>query len=323
MMKYLTLACTLVLIVILSACAVVEENAGEESTTSPSPSPILPTLTQAASETPQPSPSDTPSPTASPSEIPQVILPPEPVEILFTASDGQELNGLYFPASDTPAPVIVLMPWSRGNQTEWEEIAYWLQGRGLFVREPNYARTWKSSNWYPKRTLGMPLGVFTFNFRSCEAADGCQAYLPAEWLLDAQAALLTASQLQGVDPDRILAAGASIGADGAVDACAWMNSTDLGTCLGGFAISPSSSLTVDFSAEVETLLAQEKPGLVYCLYGSLDDAARETCGIDADIRGINLGYIENHGLELITFARNPDTLDYLLEFILEGLGGEQ
>jgi hypothetical protein len=169
----------------------------------------------------------------------------------------------------------------------------------------------------------MPLGVFTFDFRSCETEDGCQAYLPAEWLLDAQAALETASRLEGVDPERILAAGASIGADAAVDACAWMNSTDLGTCLGGFAISPSSSLTVDFYSAVETLLAQGKPGLVYCLYGSLDDAARETCQIEADIRSINLGNNENHGLELITFSRSPDTLDYLQEFILDGLGGGQ
>ena len=323
MKRYLTPAYLLVILAILSACNPVKENSRDQITSSPSP--IPPSLTQhpAKTETPQPPSSDTPSPTTAPSETPVVILPPEPIEILFSASDGQELQGLYFPANQDPAPIIVLMPWSRGNQSEWEEIAYWLQGRGLLVREPNYARTWKSSNWYPKRTLSMPLGVFTFDFRSCEAEDGCQAYLPAEWLLDAQAALLTASQLQGVDPDRILAAGASIGADGAVDACAWMSSTDLGTCLGGFAISPSSSLTIDFRTAVEAITAQETPGIVYCLYGSLDDAARETCGIEIELKSINLGYIENHGLELITFTRSPDTLDYLQEFILAGLGGAQ
>ena len=321
MKRYLTPACLLVILVILSACSPVKENSGDQITSSPSP--IPPSVTQHPANTETPQPSDTPIPTIAPSETPVVVLPPEPIEIAFTASDGQELRGLYFPASQDPAPILVLLPWSRGNQSEWEEIAYWLQGRGLFVREPNYARTWKSSNWYPERTLEMPLGIFTFDFRSCEAEDGCQAYLPAEWLLDAQAALLTASQLQGVDPDRILAAGASIGADGAVDACAWMNSSGSGTCLGGFALSPSSSLTIDFRTAVETIAAQETPGIVYCLYGSLDDAARETCGIDAAIRSINLGYIENHGLELITFTRSPDTLDYLQEFILEGLGGAQ
>lgn len=321
MKKDLLLAWILLLLVILSACAGLEEDSGDQLTASPSPLPA--TLTQIPSETPQPSPSDTPSPTASPTEIAPVVLPPEPIEILFTASDGQELSGLYYPGDANPSPIIVLMTWSRGDQSEWEEIAYWLQGRGLLVREPNYAQPWKSSNWFPKRTLDMPLGVFTFDFRSCEGEDGCQAYLPVEWLLDAQAALETASELEGVDPEKVLAAGASIGADGAVDACAWMNNGELGTCLGGFAISPSSSLTIDFREAAEILLGQDNPGVVYCLYGSLDDAARETCGDDLGFRSINLGYIENHGLELITFARSPDTLDYLQEFILDVLGGGQ
>ncbi len=311
----------LILLVAISACNTVGENIVEsvEETQTPIPTRI----TQAPSDTPQPSITDTPSPTDAPSATSVVLLPAEPIEIQFTASDGQELSGLYYPGEASPAPIIILMSWARGNQSEWEEIAYWLQGRGLLVREPDYARTWKSSNWYPKRILDMPLSVFTFNFRSCEGKDGCQAYQPAEWLLDAQAALETASQLEGVDPTMILTAGASIGADGAVDACTWMNTTDLGICLGSFAISPSSSLTEDFRTAVNGLLAQEKQGLVYCLYGSLDDAAQETCGDDAGIRSINLGYIENHGLELITFSRSPDTLDYLQEFILESLGGAQ
>ena len=312
---------TLALLLALSACAGMEEN--NEDPVIPSPSPTILTSPQVPPETPQPSSTDTPAPTTAPSATTVVLLPPEPIEIIFNASDGQELAGLYFPAAEKPVPVIVLMPWSRGNQSEWEEVAYWLQGRGLLVRALNSRETWKSSNWYPERTLDMPLGVFTFNFRSCEGEDGCQAYLPTEWLLDAQAALVTASQLEGADPEKILTAGASNGADGAVDSCAWMNAIDQGTCLGAFALSPSSSLTVDFHDAANALLSQENPALVYCLYGLKDDASRETCGDFPEIRGISYGYVEDHGLELILVDRRPDPLNVLQEFIVDALGGRQ
>lgn len=269
-------------------------------------------------------PSSTPTPTEiPPTPTPIVVLPPEPIVIQFAASDGQGLSGLYYPADENPAPILVLMTWSRGNQSEWEEIAYWLQGRGLLAREINARDTWKNSRWYPERTLEMPLGVFTFNFRDCEGEDGCQAYLPADWLLDAQAALEMASQLQGADPGKILTAGASIGADGAVDACAWLNTTELGTCLGAFALSPASFLTIDFHTTTDALLAQKEPAVVYCLYGLYDAAAKETCGDYQGIRTINYGYTFDHGLELILVDRRPDPLNLLQEFILEGLGGTQ
>ena len=268
-------------------------------------------------------PSSTPTPTEIPTATPVVVLPPEPIEIHFKASDGQELSGLYFPADENPAPIIVLMTWTLGNQSEWEEVAYWLQGRELLVRVMNSRETWKSSNWYPERTLDIPLGVFTFNFRSCESEDGCQAYHPAEWLLDAQAALETASQLEGADPEKIIAAGASIGADGAIGSCAWLNTTDLGTCLGAFALSPSSLLTKDFRTAADGLLAQETPAAVYCLFGLRDIASQETCGDYPEIRTVSYGYVEDHGLELILVDRKPDPMNILQEFIIEALGGAQ
>jgi hypothetical protein len=321
MNRYRFLLGVLALLIILPACTAGEASPVEQEVASPSPLP--PTLTVESSQTPAPSSTDTPSPTIEPSNTPEVILPPDPVEIKFTASDGQALSGLYYPAASIPAPVVVLMTWSRGNQSEWEEIAYWLQGRGLLVRSLNSRHPWKSSNWYPELATDQPLSVFTFDFRSCEAEGGCQAYLPAEWLLDAQAALETASQIDGVDPTMILTAGASTGADGAVDACAWINTTNLGTCLGSFALSPSSSLTIDFSDAVDALISQESPSLVYCLYGYLDDAAQETCSDYPGIRSISFGYLENHGLELVLFDRSPNTLDYLQDFIQEALGDKQ
>lgn len=269
-------------------------------------------------------PSSTPTPTEiPPTATPIVVLPPEPIKVQFESSDGQELSGLYYPADENPAPILVLMSWSRGNQSEWEEIAYWLQGRGLLVREINTREAWKNSRWYPERTLEMPLGVFTFNFRACEGDDGCQAYLPAEWLLDAQAALETAAKLEGADPEKLIAAGASIGADGAVDSCAWLNTTDQGKCLGAFALSPASFLTIDFRTATDALLAQENPAVVYCLYGLRDAAPRDTCENYPDIPTVNYGHIFDHGLELILVDRKPDPLNLLQEFILEALGGAQ
>jgi dienelactone hydrolase len=311
----------LVVVVLFTGCITIPENGPlppSEITKE-----ILPSVTEASSATPQTRETDTPSPTEAPSETPMLTLAPEPIEIQFNASDGQELSGLYFPAAEHSVPIVVLMTWSRGNQSEWEEVAYWLQGRGLLVREMNSRETWKSSNWYPEQTIETPLSVFTFNFRSCEGEDGCQAYLPAEWLLDAQAALETAASLDGADSERILAVGGSNGGDGAVASCAWLNSTDKGTCIGAFALSPSSSLTIDFRAAASSLLALQNPVPVYCLYGLLDDAAQETCADFTEIRTISYGYTEDHGLELILVDRRPDPLNVLQEFIEEALGGTQ
>ena len=321
--KFSYILITLGVFLILSGCGsnqdpvvnTVQIDVEETKEITPAPASPSPTATLI--------PSSTPTPTDIPTATPVVVLPPEPIKVQFEASDGQELTGLYFPAEENPAPIIVLMTWSRGNQSEWEEVAYWLQGRGLLVRAQNSWETWKSSIWYPERTLDIPLGVFTFNFRACEGEDGCQAYLPADWLLDAQAALETASRLEGIDPGKIMAAGASNGADGALNSCAWLNTTDLGTCLGAFTLSPSSFLTLDFRATADALLAQEKPAIVYCLYGLRDATSRETCGNYPEIRAVNYGHISDHGLELILVDRKPDPLDLLQEFIIEALGGAQ
>lgn len=312
-----------VLILALSACQTTTRTSEVPPKVTQTQIDTVEPTTQPSQETSLPSETPTPEATPIPTETPVVVLPPEPIEIQFQASDGQDLTGLYYPADKNPAPIIVLFPWAQGNQSEWEEVAYWLQGRGLLVRVQDSRRTWKSSNWYPERTLDMPLAVFTFNFRFCENSDGCESYLPVEWLLDAQAAIETAAKLGGVDPDQILAAGASIGADGAATSCAWLNSTEIGKCLGVFALSPFSSLTIDFRESADALLDQEDPAPVYCLYGLQDDAASETCGDYPGIRAVNFGYIDDHGLELIHVDRRPAPLNILQEFILEALGGEK
>lgn len=303
----------LILSYFVSSCSMING----QGMVQPELSETLPAPPVTATETPEPSATIPPTITSTPTNTPIVILDPSPLEIEFTADDGQVLSGIYFPADSNPAPLMILMHWARGGQEEWTEIAFWLQNRSEFVRTPNYNKSWKSSDWYPENTSGISLGVFTFTLREC--AGGCQNYLPAEWLLDIQAAIATASGLTGVDRGLIMTAGVSIGADGAIDGCAWLNQSGLGECRGAFVISPGSLLTVPFESAAGDLLQSEPPIPVYCLYGLRDDASVETCSAVPDAKLVNYGYIENHGFELLQPLQDPDPLILLLEFIDEAL----
>jgi hypothetical protein len=272
-----------------------------------------------ATFTPNPTPTIQPTPSSTPTSTPIVVLDPDPQVVNFVAEDGQELSGIYYPAEQNPAPLIVLMHWARGDQEDWQDVAPWLQNRVELDLTPDYNRSWKSANWFPENTQNLPLGVFTFNFRSCEVE--CQQYLPDKWLLDARAAVITAAELQGVDRNQVLTAGASIGADGAVDACAWLNQSESGECLGSFALSPGSSLTLPFEDAAGHLLRIQPPRPVYCLYGLRDDASVETCADLPGLNNVDYGYIENHGMELLQPLQNPDPLSLMLDFISEALSG--
>jgi hypothetical protein len=280
-----------------------------EASETPLPASSTHTLTPA----PEPSATLAPTLTFTPSITPTVILDASPQIIEFYAEDGQKLSGIYYPGDSNPAPLIVLMHWARGDQAEWTNIALWLQNRGELIREPDYNRSWRSSVWYPENLSETSIGVFTFTFREC--VEGCKKYLPAEWLLDVEAALTTAAGLTNIDQKRIFTAGASIGADGAVDGCAWLNQSGLGECQGAFAISPGSLLTIPFEDAAGELLQNDPAIPVYCLYGLRDDASKETCSAVPEAELIDYGWIENHGFELMQPNQDPDPLNLLLEFI--------
>ena len=190
------LVTTLILLALLAGC---QGNEGKPQGSLP----LNPTQSSAApSDTPLPANTSTPSPTFTPSATPVVVLDPQPIAVTFMAEDGKELNGLYYPASENPAPIIILIHWAQGDMTEWDPIALWLQNRNQLTRTPDYNDSWKSSDWFPENNLEGPLGVFVFTLRNCEG--GCRSYQPEEWLLDIEAAmLLTVTQLQGVDNNRI------------------------------------------------------------------------------------------------------------------------
>jgi dienelactone hydrolase len=271
--------------------------------------------------TPEPSSTPLPTITSTPTITPTVILEPEPLVIEFEAEDGQQLSGFYYPADHNPAPLVVLINWAKGNQSDWEDIAVWLQNRVEVDQTPDYNYSWRSGNWFPDNHREETLAVFTYDFREC-TAEGCQSFLPLEWLLDAQAAVQTGASLQGVDSSKILVAGASMGGDAAVYACNWLNQQENGACVGAFVLSPGSFLTLPFEDQIEGLI-NERPGMampIYCLYGLRDDAAVETCSELPGLTQYDFGYIEKHGFELIQPLQSPDPLNLMLEFIDIGLG---
>lgn len=313
-MKIKLLLIFLTLAFLVAGCG----SGGEGAVSIPLESPA--TETMLPSDTPVPSLTFTPSPTLTPSATPIVILDPEPIEIGFTTSDGQILSGRYYPASENPAPVIILVHWATGDQSEWTRIAQWLQDRGELVKEPDYNRSWLSSNWFPEKPTDMPLGVITFTLRSCEGE--CTAYLPTDWLRDMEAVMAAVAQMQGVDRTQVMTAGASIGADIAIYGCNWLNQTGEGSCRGSFSLSPASLTTIPYQAMVDQLVNTDPPGKVYCLFGLRDDASLETCGDLSGITAIDYGYIENHGLELVQPGQGRDPLLSLADFIQEVVTGE-
>ena len=119
---------------------------GENDNATQTPFSVLETYT------PEPSQTLRPTKTSTPTITPIVILDPDPLPIDFTADDGQQLSGIYYPADQNPAPLIILMHWAKGNQEEWEDIAVWLQNRVEVDQTPDYNYSWRSGNMFPGNT---------------------------------------------------------------------------------------------------------------------------------------------------------------------------
>ncbi len=292
------------------------------------PTPTLPAVAPTATPTlvqPSPTASPTagasPTPTRTPTRAP-AGLPADPRAITFKASDGQELKGAFFPAANRNAPVVVLMHWAGGDQSDWMEIAFWLQNRGLGGKTPNPKKfPWLNPAWFPKVPQGQSLNVFIFTYRGC-GATGCSKGSPAGWLLDSQAGLKTASELEGVDPQRIAAAGASIGADGAVDGCFWLNAQKgKGLCRGGFSLSPGNYLTIPYVNAVKPLQAEQPPKPVRCLFGEQDRESLPPCKAAAGTAYRAIAFSGNvHGMMLIDPKVSPNVLQLMLDWLKVSLG---
>jgi dienelactone hydrolase len=247
--------------------------------------------------------------------VPETLAPdPQPVDVL--TADGQTLRGTYYPGARNPSPLVILMHWAPGDAHEWDAIALWLQNRGQSAPTPSSpVRTpWLDGSWFPEIAAGRSYAVFTFTFRECEG--GCKRFLRDQWLLDAEAAMGAGQSLPGVDPARIVAVGASIGADGAVDGCAAANKATPNSCLGALSLSPGDYLTLPYSDMVAALGTEAPPKPAWCLYATGDKASAQSCSAVTGTNYRIVAYDGNaHGMSLVTRSVAPSVLGLLLEFL--------
>lgn len=251
-------------------------------------------------------------------------LPVGPMEITFQAADGQELNGRYYPAAVNPAPVVVLMHWMGGDMNDWNEVAPWLQNRGLENPYPNPGdEAWWDPTWFPPMAEGRSYGVLIFSFRGCRPMDelGCMEPDADGFLLDAQAAMMQATQLEGADPDKIVAIGSSIGADGAVDGCMFLNEQNPGACQGALSLSPGGYLTIIYKEAVRMLGENDPATTALCL---ADESESFICedAIGAGNTAFEAYEIPGgqHGNRLMRPDLDPLPMQLILDFLLETVG---
>lgn len=110
--------------------------------------------------------------------------------------------------------------------------------------------------------------------------------------------------LEGADPQRIFAIGASIGADGAVFGCLWLNENYPGSCQGAIAISPGSYLALPYDDVVSELTDLGDTPLL-CYYGKEDTESADTC---ESATGDKIPFPgAGHGIELLPKLWIPDS----------------
>ncbi len=222
--------------------------------------------------------------------------PPDGQRIEFEAAGGIALVGYYYPAAVPDAPIIVLMHWAGGDQTDWlnNGMIAWLQNRGANgggEQSPSM-----QSTIYPVMPEGVSFAVFTFDFRGFGESSG--NFDPAGGLMDAEAAYAFAMTLEGVDPTRMAGIGSSIGADAVVDAC-----TE--GCLGALSLSPGGYLGVPYPVAVKVVDDVEKP--VTCVASEGDHASVAACDSATGNYYQSVIYPGSaHGDELLQAPNNPD-----------------
>lgn len=246
----------------------------------------------------------------------------EMIPIQITTADGRVLNGIYYPAAIPSAPLVVLMHWAAGDQTDMAELAMWLQNRGLagtIQREINN-KPWLDPGWFPAISADKSYAVLTFTFDGCEG--GCSSFIRDKWLLDAQAAAEAGYVLEGIDRNRVVFVGASIGADGAADGCLYLNGLHVNACQGAFSISPGNYLTADYAQVVAELSGMVPAVATECLYAKGDGESARICqSIDDTPAFQAVEYSGNyHGLMLVQPGLEHDALSIFLQFLGDTLG---
>jgi hypothetical protein len=311
--KLPVVATILIALLLASACSL-GGGTGEATTAAPpgSQPPAAPADTQAPPTAPPP----TPSPTVPPK--------PKPTRVEFQAEDGRALVGYYYPSPYPNAPLVVLMHMMGVTQLDWVRLGLvdWLQnwplggGGGLFAPA-------LQTSLYPPMPQGVSFAVFTFDYR------GMGENLPempnsmtgsefdqwiAGWLMDSEAAYEKAKNLPGVDPTRMAGIGASIGADGVVDACGE-------GCLGALSLSPGDYLNVKYTDAVKAVDDAGKP--VWCIAHEKDKPSADACKAASGEDYKSILYTEGggqysiHGMMFLSpDLAPPDIGQNILDFLL-------
>jgi len=244
-------------------------------------------------------------------------LPADARDVVFASKDGIELEGRFYPARFSDSPLIVLMHWAPGDQDDWNAIAAWLQNREdeISIETGNSTDPWLDSTWFPTMLTTTSFNVFTFTFRNCKG--GCARFEREKWYDDVKAAVDYSVGLDGIDPVRIIMIGASIGSDGAVDGCAYLNQKTPGACLGAMSLSPGNYLTIDYAEKVTAM----SPIPVWCLYAEVDAESASICGnLDSEnftkyAYPATMVYSNGHGMNLIEQNQEPNPLNLMVDFL--------
>ncbi|MBN2044566.1 MAG: hypothetical protein JW757_06060 [Anaerolineales bacterium] len=228
-------------------------------------------------------------------------LPAEPQPIQITSAGDRVLEGWYYPARVDNAPVVVLMHWAKGNMGDWQVIAPWLQNRldEITVPQPG-SEAYYDISWFPPMPEEISFAVVAFNFGNFgNSPFGGDR---ESWVWDAIGALNFASSLEGIDPHRISAIGASIGADGAVDSCYLFNDAgEMGTCIGALSLSPGNYLTENFIYPEAAEYIELSGFPVWCLAAENDYESPALCSVLVGEHAQGFIFAGGaHGMDLLT-----------------------
>lgn len=233
---------------LLAACG----PATETPTLEPIPvSTQLPALTETAAadrESTAEPPTETP---AAEEETPTDEMGPdetttqEPVveEVTFGTEDGVTIAALYYPPEVGPAPGVLLFHQRGESKEVWEPLINQL----LSVRPD--------------------LALMAIDFPGHGESDG--PYSDDIALSTARDALSVFRGFEGVNANRIVIIGASIGADAAVDEC-------FDGCVGAVTVSPGGWLGIPYNEALEAMRSSnDRP--ILCIASEDDAPSPETC----------------------------------------------
>ncbi len=214
-------------------------------------------------------PTLTPGPT-------QALLP-----MTISASDGLPLGATFYTAPVRPAPGVLLIPQRGHDRSEWEPLALALQAAG-------YA-------------------VLTVDLRGSGTSGGAE-----DWTLardDAHAALRMLAELPGVAPGQIVAGGASVGANLALDACA-----DLPGCVATVLLSPG--LDYHGITAPDALARLGTRSLLIAAGENDDNNPSDSIALDSMAAGDHrlVIYPAGHGLDLL--PAQPDLVPLIVDWLV-------